>query len=1125
MVKKSPPPLEREKKKMSKQKRENRNTNLVALTGGAALLAIAVNFAVNALKKNHKKKDLPGSTVQVNLSPPEILRLANRIIAKSKEVHDSIASVPLDKVTYTTAILPLAELEAQQFPLVQSCVFPKLVSTSEDVRKASAEAERRIDAHGKPEDQPFGFVSVFLFYLLILLTSSLSNQIIPLKLWQVRDFERSGLSLTLTKREELQRLSAQIDELSGRYIRNLNDDSTSLLVSETELVGLPPEFLESLDKAENGKFKVTLRSHHVSPILELCKVQLRHKSAGLLGYSNYADYAVNHRMANSSSKVFEFLEELSASLTDLATRELSMLKDLKKKEEGDFPFGIEDLLYYVKRIEEQQFNLDVGALKQYFPFNLVMSGILKICQDLFGLRFEEIADAEVWHSDVHLYSVYDLSSSELLGYFYLDMFSRENMVTPVLWLFRMVLLSMVHERLQKEVGHTALLRFSEVDNLFHEFGHVIAFSTLNSLPDHIHKLSHSQVSWNKEGLHKTTASHLPLQKNERHMDDEAIADDFSFGSFFSRELCLRRVVEFALALQKAGCFSVVLECVLAPVDAAATFALRIPTIGIGVQLRHKSTRLLGYSNYADYAVNHRMANSFSKVSEFLEELSASLADLATRELSMLKDLKEGDFPFGIEDLLYYVKRIKEQQFNLDVGALKQYFPFNLVMSGILKTCPDLFGLRFEEIANAEVWHSDVHLYSIYDLSSSELLGYFYLDMFSREGKYGHTCVVALQNGSFVNGARKAIIPVALLTSHTALSRFSEMVNLFHEFGHVIDLRGVSWAVQALQQMGKLYKGGSFFSNYHSSSDVFCLQKYANGKGAFIDLSKWEGGVKKCNIIIPAGNNGSGWMDTPTMLRKVICNEPKRNTIGMDVGVRVTEGVQSKGTKEEAWERKTRVNRGRQFVDLFTKNRTGNLRADMERAVVRVRCDFSSSWAQIEKELSKYLKKSIAFRPSQINRALFWVSNREEANLIGNKGLRFFNKGVAISLEKWSEVKYVKPEVIVSYGGWITVCDLLFTLWNEKIFHYIGKKCGGLLEVDRRTVSLENLFEVRLKVRGFDSGFLPVCMEIKEGDRSSMVRLKPLSKSVRHNGEVWPTIFRQQFSGESFVGDEEDERDG
>ena len=42
-----------------------------------------------------------------------------------------------------------------------------------------------------------------------------------------------------------------------------------------------------------------------------------------------------------------------------------------------------------------------------------------------------------------------------------------------------------------------------------------------------------------------------------------------------------QVVETAMALQEAGCFSVVLECVPAPVAAAATSALQIPTIGIG----------------------------------------------------------------------------------------------------------------------------------------------------------------------------------------------------------------------------------------------------------------------------------------------------------------------------------------------------------------------------------------------------------------------------------------------------------------------------------------------------------------------------------------------------------------
>lgn len=56
----------------------------------------------------------------------------------------------------------------------------------------------------------------------------------------------------------------------------------------------------------------------------------------------------------------------------------------QRKEEGDHPFGIEDLLYYVKKAEAQQFNVDFGALKQYFPVNLVLSGVFKIVQDLFG---------------------------------------------------------------------------------------------------------------------------------------------------------------------------------------------------------------------------------------------------------------------------------------------------------------------------------------------------------------------------------------------------------------------------------------------------------------------------------------------------------------------------------------------------------------------------------------------------------------------------------------------------------------------------------------------------------------------------------------------------------------------
>lgn len=529
---------------MAKQKRDR--NNLIALTGAAALLAIAVNFAISAINnKNRKKRDVPGSKVRVNLSASEILKLAESIINKSKQVHDAVASVPLDKVGYVNVILPLAELEAQQFPLIQSCIFPKWLSTSEDIRKASAEAEKEVDAHismcRKRED-------VYRVVKALTITGEgLNTDAKSFTRFLVREFERNGVNLTLSKKEELQRLTANIDELSMHYIRNLDDDCSFLLFTDMELEGLPAEFLKCLERSEDGKRKIILRSHQISPVLELCKVgstrravavsygqiceanvtileqliQLRHKLARLLGFANFADYATDDRMAKSSSKVFEFLESLSASLNDLAYRELSMLKALKKKEEGESPFGMEDLSYYVKRIKDQQFHLNFGVIRQYFPINLVLSGIFKICQDLFGLGFKEVEGAAVWHPDVQLFSVSDISSKELVGYFYLDLYSRIGKYshTCVIALqngllnngSRQIPVALLVSQIEKEVdGHPGLLQFSEVVNLFHEFGHVVhhicncasfsKFSGLRLDPDFVEIPALLMENWCYESL-------------------------------------------------------------------------------------------------------------------------------------------------------------------------------------------------------------------------------------------------------------------------------------------------------------------------------------------------------------------------------------------------------------------------------------------------------------------------------------------------------------------------------------------------------------------------------------------------------------------------------------------------
>lgn len=484
---------------------------MVAVAGVAALVAVGLNLAFSAVAahRRRKRQELPGFSAQVNLSAAEIRRLADRIIAKSKETYDAVAAVPLDKASFANAIAPLAELDAQQFPLVQACVLPRMVSPSDDVCKASAEAEKRLDNHFllcRQREDVYRIIKAFAER-----GERIGPEATRYVQCLVREFERNGAKLTQIKRKEMEKLKSLIDDLNLKYIQNMNNFTKFLLLSEEELAGMPLEFLKDLEETD-GKRKVLLTSYHVTPILEHCKVGstrkmiavaygqkggkqnvaileklvlLRHRLARLLGYSNYSDFAIEPRMPMTSRKVLEFLEEMAEQLSDLANRELSILKDLKIKEEGDAQFGMEDLLYYMKKAIQHKVDLDIGEIKQYFPVKLVISGMLKMFQDLFVLRFEEIKDAEVWHDTVRLFSVRDASSSDLLGYFFLDIFSREGKYgqTCVVALqngclcsngTRKVPVAVLLSQCPKEFdGNSALLRFPEVVRIFHEFSHVV----------------------------------------------------------------------------------------------------------------------------------------------------------------------------------------------------------------------------------------------------------------------------------------------------------------------------------------------------------------------------------------------------------------------------------------------------------------------------------------------------------------------------------------------------------------------------------------------------------------------------------------------------------------------------
>ncbi|XP_057863312.2 probable thimet oligopeptidase isoform X2 [Cryptomeria japonica] len=509
--------MEVKAKRNDEKKMKRQSVAAVAVVGAAAIVLIAGRALLSLLRR--RSKGYPGIKICVNLTASEILNLADRIMAKSKQIYDSVAAVPPNKVCYSNVIVPLAELEAEQFHLVQSCVFPRMVSPSKDVREASIEAERRIDAHNlncSMREDVYRVVKLFAAR-----GEWLDPEARRYVNHLVKDFERRGLNATSSRRTEIEWLKARIKELCNTFVCNLSEENCYLLFKDSDLVGMPSDFLESLDKTEDGMLKVNIKPIHTYPILKHCKVgatrkvvasakgqrcleentlileeliNLRYKMARLLGYSNYAEYALETQMARTPFKVMEFLEDESRIMSESAVKELQRLKDLKRQEEGESPFGMEDLQYYMHQAEEREFGINYKELRHYFPVESVTQWLLRTYQDLLGLKFDRVQGAEVWHPDVCLYSVLDSVSNESLGYFYIDLYLRDGKYghTCVFPLQDGCLLrngtrqlpvaAIIANFSKSEQDNPSFLRFSEVVTYFHEFGHVDIY---RPIPDEI----------------------------------------------------------------------------------------------------------------------------------------------------------------------------------------------------------------------------------------------------------------------------------------------------------------------------------------------------------------------------------------------------------------------------------------------------------------------------------------------------------------------------------------------------------------------------------------------------------------------------------------------------------------
>jgi Zn-dependent oligopeptidase len=210
-----------------------------------------------------------------------------------------------------------------------------------------------------------------------------------------------------------------------------------------------------------------------------------------------------------------------------------------------------------------------------------------------------------------------------------------------------------------------------------------------------------------------------------------------------------------------------------------------PLIEQVFKLRSEIADVFGFENYSDYKLQKSMANDTQTVTSFLNDLLVRVKPLLHSDIDSLTKLANADGIDKLEmyDIAYYSRIFTESTCNFDKEQLKQYFPVEKVLSGAFKIYQTLLGYTFEKVTGMEntFWHDSVELYQVVNSSTGNLVGYFYLDLYPREGKYGHAACFPFITKSDVT------YPVATMACNFGKGNltFEEVETFFHEFGHVM----------------------------------------------------------------------------------------------------------------------------------------------------------------------------------------------------------------------------------------------------------------------------------------------------------------------------------------------------
>jgi thimet oligopeptidase len=363
-------------------------------------------------------------------------------------------------------------------------------------------------------------------------------------------YRLAGVDKDEATRQRLQALHEKATKHSLDFSRNIQEGGKTIVATQAELEGLPPDYLGRHQPDARGQITLTTDQPDMQPVMTFASdpdlrermfvayntraypqnkqilldlLSTRQEIASVLGFRSWADLATADQMMGSAPNVRKFLARLEEASREGAVREHELVLEFARtKQPGVKAIDITSRGYWYEQYRRSAFDFDSQSVRPYFPYELVEAGVLETAAKLFKVEFRR-SDAKGWDPAVSVYDVYE--EGRHVGRFYLDMHPREGKdkwfsAAPVVTGVRgryMPEAALICNFPGGEADDPGLLQYSDVVTYFHEFGHLM------------HAILGGQTEWAGVSGFATEGDFIevPSQMLEEFFRDEKLLQSFA----------------------------------------------------------------------------------------------------------------------------------------------------------------------------------------------------------------------------------------------------------------------------------------------------------------------------------------------------------------------------------------------------------------------------------------------------------------------------------------------------------------------------------------------------------------------------------------------------------------------